>query len=390
MDTKTHVASALVMPPLSLYIHIPWCIKKCPYCDFNSHQSPNELPEAAYVRALLDDLAQDQHLAQGRKIHSIFFGGGTPSLFSASAIADILDGVERIIGIEKDAEITLEANPGTAENYRFVGLRAAGVNRLSMGVQSFHDQHLQKLGRIHSAKEVIQAFDFALVAGFDNINIDLMHGLPQQTVSQALNDIHQAIALGANHISWYQLTIEPNTIFYNKPPSLPIEDILLDIQEEGIQRLALSGYKQYEISAYCQDERVSSHNMNYWTFGDYLGVGAGAHGKITQAISQKIIRYQKTRLPNDYLNEDKKYTAQETCVLSSALPLEYMMNVLRLNTCFPAELFAQRTGLSIDAIEAPLSRLREKGLVSDKLTHIELTDRGHRYLNNVLEEFMLL
>lgn len=377
--------STLSLPPLSLYIHIPWCIRKCPYCDFNSHESPENLPINAYVTALLSDLSADAFMAQGRKIHSIFFGGGTPSLFPADAIAKILEGVNRIIGITSDAEITLEANPGTAENYRFIGLTDAGVNRLSIGVQSFQDEHLQRLGRIHSRDDASQAFDYAVQAGFNNINIDLMHGLPDQTSHQAMNDLEQAIRLGANHVSWYQLTIEPNTVFYHDSPLLPVDDVLLNIQDEGHALLRAKGFEHYEVSAYCRDKRPAQHNLNYWQFGDYLAIGAGAHGKITYPEKNQIQRFQKTRRPTDYLDINKSFTAKHSHLAKAELPFEFMMNALRLNKGVPWLLFTERTGLSRADISDKLAVLYAKELMLDSSQHIQLTPLGQKFLNDVLE-----
>jgi len=272
----------LILPSLSLYIHIPWCIRKCPYCDFNSHQANQEIPEQEYVAALRFDLEQDVTLAQGRKLASIFFGGGTPSMLSANAIKTILRDAQAIIGFTDDIEITLEANPGTFEQEKFSGFRAAGVNRLSIGIQSFNDKQLHHLGRVHNRDQALGAVAMARAAGFNNVNIDIMHGLPEQSVADAEADLTQAIALNPEHISWYQLTIEQNTAFYSAPPVLPEEDILADIQDAGLARLARAGYAQYEISAYAREKKRAQHNLNYWQFGDYLGIGAGAHSKITQ------------------------------------------------------------------------------------------------------------
>jgi len=288
----------LLLPPLSLYIHIPWCIRKCPYCDFNSHQANNDIPEAEYVAALCFDLEQDAALAQGRKLTSIFFGGGTPSMFSANAIAQILKDAEAIIGFEPDIEITLEANPGTFEQEKFSGFRAAGVNRLSIGIQSFNDAQLKLLGRVHGRDEALRAVDVAHKAGFDNINLDLMHGLPEQSVNDAKADLAQAIALAPEHISWYQLTIEQNTAFYSAPPILPVEDTLADIQDEGQALLAAAGYAQYEISAYAKNNQRARHNINYWQFGDYLGIGAGAHGKLRNQNKPALFAYGKLACPS--------------------------------------------------------------------------------------------
>ncbi|HET8730764.1 MAG TPA: radical SAM family heme chaperone HemW, partial [Moraxellaceae bacterium] len=296
----------IALPPLSLYIHVPWCVRKCPYCDFNSHAAGAELPETAYVDALLADLRQDLDLdlVQGREIASIFIGGGTPSLFSPDAYARLFDGLRRELHFASDIEITLEANPGTVEQAKFRGYRALGVNRLSIGVQSFSPEKLAALGRIHGRDEAVRAAEAARGAGFDNFNIDLMHGLPGQSVAEALADVRQALALAPTHLSWYQLTIEPNTVFYRDPPVLPEDDTLWSIQEEGQTLLAEGGYRQYEVSAYARPERECRHNRNYWMFGDYLALGAGAHGKVTRPASALgqggVWRYAKTRLPRDY------------------------------------------------------------------------------------------
>jgi oxygen-independent coproporphyrinogen-3 oxidase len=350
----------LSLPPLALYIHIPWCIRKCPYCDFNSHQANDDLPEAEYVAALRADLEQDLVLAQGRKLTSIFFGGGTPSVFSANAIAQILQDAERLVGFESDIEITLEANPGTFEQERFSGFRAAGANRLSIGIQSFNDVQLKLLGRVHGRDEALRAVNVARKAGFDNINLDLMHGLPQQSISDAMADLQQAIALSPEHLSWYQLTIEQNTVFYSAPPILPEEEILADIQDAGQALLANAGYAQYEVSAYAQPNRQARHNLNYWQFGDYLGIGAGAHGKITQPTQNSIMRLWKTRLPKHYLESQQKitspinghqnsYAGGGEVLTPESLPLEFMLNALRLNEGVALEYFTERTGLLLTA-----------------------------------------
>ncbi len=394
---------SLILPPLSLYIHIPWCIRKCPYCDFNSHQANNDIPEAEYVAALRLDLQQDAVLAQGRKLTSIFFGGGTPSMFSAHAIAQIIKDAETIIGFEPDIEITLEANPGTFEQEKFSGFRVAGVNRLSIGIQSFNDAQLQLLGRVHGRDEALRAVDVARKAGFDNINLDLMHGLPEQSVDDAKADLAQAIALSPEHISWYQLTIEQNTAFYSAPPILPIEDTLADIQDEGQALLAQAGYEQYEISAYAKDKQRARHNINYWQFGDYLGIGAGAHGKITQPEQARIIRLWKTRLPKHYLdaaNSNKISTnlgghqnlfGGGCDILSSeSLPLEFLMNVLRLNDGAPANYLSERTGLQLNALEPQWAELEQKGLVEVVDGNFRPTEFGRRFLNRVLEAYAVV
>ncbi len=378
---------ALALPPLSLYIHIPWCVRKCPYCDFNSHEVRDEIPVAAYVNALREDLLADAAMAQGREITSIFFGGGTPSLFPAQAIGEILSHVNAIVGIAADAEITLEANPGTVEHHSFADLRACGVNRLSIGVQSFHDNQLKTLGRIHAADEAIAAIKRAQTEGFDNINIDLMHGLPEQSLSAAQADLEQAIALAPQHISWYQLTIEQNTEFFSKPPRLPEEETLLEIMDAGMALLDKAGFAQYEVSAFARPGRSSQHNLNYWRFGDYMAIGAGAHGKITYADRQTIERYRKTRLPKDYLDSQRSFTAGSEAVHPENLPLEFMMNALRLNAGCTPELFEARCGLPSDSLDAPLDSLRARGLIEPG-PEIRPTALGRRFLNSILEAFL--
>ena len=378
----------LTLPPLSLYIHIPWCVRKCPYCDFNSHTTAGELPEAEYIAALLADLQADLDYVQGRKIHSIFFGGGTPSLFSAAGIEAILTGVERRIGFDGDIEITLEANPGTFEQDKFASFRAAGINRLSIGIQSFDDLHLQQLGRIHNAREAHSVASMARAADFDNFNLDLMHGLPGQTEQDALNDLRRAIALEPNHISWYQLTIEPNTAFYRQPPQLPKDSVLEAIFEAGQQLLADSGFQQYEVSAYARDGQASNHNLNYWQFGDYLGIGAGAHGKVTLLQEQQVIRTRKTRTPKDYLARSGDYSAPAETIEAEQLPVEFLMNALRLNNGVKSELFSQRTGLPLKTIHLPWQQLQQRELMVNNQQRLQPTTTGHRFLNSLLEAFL--
>lgn len=373
-----------MMPPLSLYVHIPWCVRKCPYCDFNSHET-QRIPEAEYVKVLNRDLQIDAALANGRKLQSIFFGGGTPSLFSGQAIGRIIHNAEQTVGFASAIEITLEVNPGTAEFHALQDYRAAGVNRISFGVQSFHDRSLQKLGRIHSAQEVYRAIELARKAGFNNLNLDLMHGLPEQTLAEAMTDLERAVAIAPEHLSWYQLTIEPNTVFYRQPPSLPHDDTLEEIQIRGASYLATHGYLQYEVSAYARDGKQCLHNLNYWQFGDYLAVGAGAHGKITQADGS-IQRYQKTRTPKDYLSAES--TTSKRSELSPAdAALEFMMNALRLNDGVPVALFEERTGLSFNRYQTAARTLIERGLLDPSPERISPTPLGHAFLNNVLTEF---
>jgi oxygen-independent coproporphyrinogen-3 oxidase len=392
---------SLQLPPLALYVHVPWCIRKCPYCDFNSHQANNDIPETEYVNALREDLQQDQPLAQGRKLSSIFFGGGTPSMLSAQAIEQILKDAETVIGFETDIEITLEANPGTFEQEKFAGFRAAGVNRLSIGIQSFNDQQLKLLGRVHGRAEALRAVGVARSAGFDNINLDLMHGLPEQSVAAAQADLQQAIELAPEHLSWYQLTIEQNTAFYSAPPVLPEEEILADIQDAGIELLAAAGYVQYEISAYARQQKRARHNMNYWQFGDYLGIGAGAHGKVSFPAQNKILRLWKTRLPKHYLDamtaqkistslggHQNSFGAGSDLLSPAALPLEFMMNALRLTDGVPQDFFSARTGLDWQVVEPIWQRLSQQGLVETVQGIIRPTALGRRFLNRVLQAFM--
>ena len=390
IDTKSAYIDArlgdkplIELPPLSLYIHIPWCVQKCPYCDFNSHTA-GDIPEQQYTDALIADLEQELHLVQGRELQSIFFGGGTPSLFSGQAIGRILAAVEERIPFAADIEITLEANPGTAEQGRFSGYRAAGVNRLSIGVQSFNHQHLKALGRIHTDTEAINAVAMARRAGIDNINLDLMHGLPDQTPAQAHADLQQAIDLGSNHLSWYQLTIEANTPFYYQPPPLPPDDQLADIQDSGMALLSEYGFRQYEISAYCRDDRPARHNLNYWRFGDYIGIGAGAHGKLTLPDQQQIIRRWKTRVPGHYMQRPEPL-AGETVLDATDLQIEFLMNSLRLNQGFAIADFQRYTGLDYGVIADPLKQQANRGLLAIDHERVCTTELGQRFLNSLLE-----
>lgn len=378
----------LTLPPLSLYIHIPWCVQKCPYCDFNSHEAHTlqTFDEAQYVSALKHDIDNERQHLQGQKIHSIFFGGGTPSLFSAQAIASILNYAEKTIGFDPHIEITLEANPGTFEQDKFSGFFTAGVNRLSIGIQSFDAGHLKTLGRIHNADEAKRAVGIAKKAGFTQINLDLMHGLPHQTIAQATADLQTAIDFSPQHISWYQLTIEPNTQFYRQPPPLPVDDVLADIQHHGNYLLAENNFIQYEVSAFSQPQCRSKHNINYWQFGDYIGIGAGAHGKLTNLKDSSIIRRQKTRLPEHYLRYDKHPKYKEHRVNNDELALEFMMNALRLNEGVPSDYFAQRTGLSLSTLQKPLNALYQQGLLAEPTERIMTTALGQRFLNTVLEK----
>ncbi|HEY0961500.1 MAG TPA: radical SAM family heme chaperone HemW [Pseudomonadales bacterium] len=401
---------ALTLPPLSLYIHVPWCVRKCPYCDFNSHQRDGDLPEDAYIDALLADLRADAHYARDRRLQSIFIGGGTPSLLSARAYDRLLTECDRLVPFAGDVEITLEANPGTAEQEKFRGFRAAGINRLSIGVQSFDAAQLRQLGRIHDGGEALRAADFARNAGFDNFNLDLMFGLPGQTTAQALADLQAAMGCTPAHLSWYQLTIEPNTEFFRRPPVLPHDDAIAEMQDAGIALLAGHGYARYEISAYARPGRQARHNLNYWTFGDYLGIGAGAHGKLTLTGANAVVRTRKTRMPEHYLaaagvrSEDTspasgsaivttastpaRFTAETKPVPADELPLEFMMNALRLSGGVTAASFPAHTGLPLATIATELDSLRRRGLLDAAPDRIQPTERGLLYLNELLLAFM--
>ncbi|MBC2654306.1 radical SAM family heme chaperone HemW [Pseudomonas sp. MSSRFD41] len=376
------------LPPLALYIHIPWCVRKCPYCDFNSHAASPTLPEEEYVDALLADLDQDLPAAHGRELSSIFFGGGTPSLFSAQALGRLLAGVQQRIPFASDIEITLEANPGTFEQEKFTAYRALGINRLSIGIQSFQEQKLQALGRIHSGAEAVRAADMARQAGFDNFNLDLMHGLPDQSLEDALGDLRQAITMKPTHLSWYQLTLEPNTVFWSQPPTLPEDDILWDIQEAGQALLAAHGYAQYEVSAYAQSGRAARHNLNYWSFGDFIGIGAGAHGKLSHPDG-RILRTWKTRLPKDYLNPAKPFKAGEKALDNDELPFEFLMNALRLTDGVDAALFAQRTGLDLASLAEGRRQAEQSGLLQVEPSRLAATPRGQLFLNDLLQFFLI-
>lgn len=375
------------LPPLALYIHIPWCVRKCPYCDFNSHAVGSQLPEQEYVDALLADFEHDLPHSHGRPLTSIFFGGGTPSLFSADALGRLLEGLRQRIRFADDIEITLEANPGTFEQAKFSAYRRLGINRLSIGIQSFQEQKLKALGRIHDRSEAIRAADMARAAGFDNFNLDLMHGLPDQSLDDALGDLRQAIALGPTHLSWYQLTVEPNTVFWNQPPPLPEDDTLWDIQEAGQALLAEHGYLQYEVSAYAQAGRQARHNLNYWSFGDFLGIGAGAHGKLSRPDGH-IVRTWKTRLPKDYLNPNKPFQAGHKLLPAEELPFEFLMNALRLTRGVGAALFSNRTGLSADRLAEGRRLAEQRGLLESDPKRLAATSRGQLFLNDLLQYFL--
>lgn len=372
--------------PLSLYIHIPWCVRKCPYCDFNSHALCGPIDQDAYVDALLLDLQHEVSRQPLPPIESIFIGGGTPSLFDGAAIARLLQGIAQRTVLAADAEITLEANPGTAEAANFSAYRAAGVNRLSVGLQSLDDGRLAALGRIHSAAEARAAYRMACSAAFDNINLDLMYGLPQQSTAAALDDLGELIDLRPEHISWYQLTLEPNTLFHHQPPPLPDEDRLADMMEAGQSMLADAGYLQYEISAYARDGRQCRHNLNYWQFGDYLGIGAGAHGKLSFPGSH-IQRRSKQRQPTAYMAAAEGAIALERDVSSEELAVEFFLNALRLTEGVPAGLFQSRTGLALHSVAQPLAKARELGLMLADPARLQPSALGLRYLNDLLALF---
>ena len=376
------------MLPLSLYIHIPWCIRKCPYCDFNSHKSPDNLPESTYVAALIADLKQDLLRFPGRAIDSIFIGGGTPSLFSANAFETLFNELRQLLPFASDIEITLEANPGTVEQQRFIDYRALGINRLSLGIQSFNAKHLKALGRIHDDQQAHRAIESARRAGFENINLDLMHGLPQQTIAEGLADLKTALTYQPEHLSWYQLTIEPNTVFYKQRPTLPTEDDACALEDEGLALLADHHFNRYEISAYCRDNKTSRHNLNYWLFGDYFGIGAGAHGKLTGLDKRDVFRTRKQRQPTDYLNPNKPFLAAEDPVSDADLLFEFMLNATRLQQAIPNTLFKERTGLAFDRLVPLLQQAAQKGLITTNNTHWQITPFGRRYTNDLQTLFL--
>ncbi|MBN3042941.1 radical SAM family heme chaperone HemW [Pectobacterium brasiliense] len=375
----------LKLPPLSLYIHIPWCVQKCPYCDFNSHALKGDVPHQEYVDHLLADLDADLPLASGRELHSIFIGGGTPSLLSAEAMQALLDGVRARIPLTPDAEITMEANPGTVEADRFSGYQRAGINRISIGVQSFDPQKLTRLGRIHGPDEAKRAAHLATGLGLRSFNLDLMHGLPDQSLDEALDDLRQAIALNPPHLSWYQLTIEPNTLFSSRPPTLPDDDALWDIYEQGHTLLSAAGYQQYETSAYAKPGYQCQHNLNYWRFGDYLGIGCGAHGKLTFSDG-RILRTVKVRHPRGYMQGT--YLDKQHDVANDDRPFEFFMNRFRLLEAAPRADFTAYTGLEEHSIRPQLEQALAQGYLTETATHWQITEHGKLFLNSLLELFL--
>ncbi|ASM55226.1 oxygen-independent coproporphyrinogen III oxidase [Pseudoalteromonas nigrifaciens] len=376
------------LPPLSLYVHVPWCVQKCPYCDFNSHGQKGEIPEAEYVQHLIDDLKADLHLVQGRKIHSIFIGGGTPSLLTGAAYTRLLSEVKSLIGLEDNCEITLEANPGTVETGRFKDYVKAGINRISIGVQSMQNDKLKALGRIHGSDEANYAAEQAKEAGLNSFNLDLMHGLPGQTLDDALGDLKQIIALNPPHISWYQLTIEPNTQFASKPPTLPQDETLWDIQEQGQELLAQAGYLQYEISGYAKPGYQCQHNLNYWRFGDYIGIGCGAHGKVTDANTGIITRTEKVKHPRGYMDLIKPYLFKSWQVEQDDLAFEFFMNRFRLVEPCPINDFNALTQQPLQSQQHALQQAIKTGLLIQTDSHWQVTLKGQRFLNDLLELFV--
>ena len=380
----------ITLPPLSLYIHIPWCVKKCPYCDFNSHKSPDVLPENDYIDALIRDLEQEVPYIWGRTIKTVFIGGGTPSLFSAKAYDRLFSSLRALLPINHNAEITLEANPGSFEQERFADYLSLGINRLSIGIQSFNNDSLQALGRIHDGQQAIRAVETAHKVGFENFNLDLMFGLPHQTEKTAREDIETAIALEPAHLSYYQLTIEPNTLFHQQPPTLPDDDPIFDWQIDSQHRLRKAGYAQYEVSAYAKNKKQCQHNVNYWQFGDYLGIGAGAHGKISDAAKQSITRRSKQKQPQAYIGSagTEKSILTNEIITTRDIGFEFMLNALRLTDGFPTPLFYQHVGLPISHIEKALQKAELQELVTWDIHRICPTEKGQRYLNSLIELFL--
>ncbi|MFA6014290.1 MAG: radical SAM family heme chaperone HemW [Gallionellaceae bacterium] len=375
------------LPPLSLYIHIPWCVRKCPYCDFNSHEARGTLPEKEYVAALVRDLELALPHIWGRKVYTVFFGGGTPSLLSGDGVAEILRQVRMLLPLDINAEITLEANPGTVEADKFALFKEAGINRLSLGIQSFNDEHLRALGRIHTAQEAKQAIAIAQ-QNFDNINLDLMYALPGQTLEGALADVHTALQFKPQHLSCYHLTLEPNTYFYSHPPQVPDDDVSSDMQQAIEAELAQHGYQHYETSAFAQPSRRARHNVNYWQFGDYLGIGAGAHSKLS--FHDKVIRQMRAKQPQAYVAAvaSGAPVQEQHEVAGKDLAFEFMMNALRLNQGFDAALFTERTSLQLLAIRNELAEAEAKGLLMRDHKTIAPSELGRRFLNDLLEVFL--
>ncbi|MEM9315649.1 MAG: radical SAM family heme chaperone HemW [Pseudomonadota bacterium] len=374
--------------PLSVYVHLPWCERKCPYCDFNSHET-RRVPEDAYIDALLTDLQSELRACpalEARSIESVFIGGGTPSLFSVAGIARLLDGLRACLRMEATREITMEANPGSTERERLAGFSAAGVTRFSMGIQSLNDRSLEALGRVHDRHDALRAMQAALASGADSVNVDLMHGLPGQSVADGLADLDTALAADPKHLSWYQLTIEPNTRFYSSPPPLPDEETLAELEERGAQRLIAAGYQRYEVSAWAKPGYECQHNLNYWRFGDYLGLGAGAHGKVTEP-DRGVLRYRKTRQPEAYMAPRGTQRRDGRYLSSADLCGEFMLNALRLTDGFDIALFEERTGRSFDEVSATVSELVDRGLMENRDSTLRATALGRRFLDDLVSRF---
>ncbi len=371
---------------IAIYVHLPWCVKKCPYCDFNSHAQPDRIPEVEYVSALLADLDGDLDLAAGRQVGSVFLGGGTPSLFGTGAIDTLIGGLATRLPFATDAEITMEANPGTVEHGRFAGYARAGINRVSLGAQSFDAGALKALGRIHGPGEIGAAVSELVAAGIGNFNLDLMYGLPGQTVEGALSDVEAAIELEPAHLSHYQLTLEPGTAFFHRPPVLPVDDLAWEMQTECQQFIAAAGFEHYEVSAYSRAGRQCRHNLNYWRYGDYLGIGAGAHGKIT--LDGRITRTEKPRSPREYLSGGGMRGSIRRNIDPAELPFEFMLNALRLTEGFETRDFERQTGLDGAVIEPAMARLHARGLLERSAGHVRPTELGFRFLNDLQSEFL--
>lgn len=382
------------LPPLSLYVHIPWCIRKCPYCDFNSHEIRTEIPEDAYVEALLDDLASEMPLVWGRQFSTVFIGGGTPSLFSAKALDKLISGIRALTALAPNAEITMEANPGTFEQERFKDYRSLGINRLSIGIQSFNSRLLEALGRVHSSTEALKACEIAHHAGFDQINLDVMFALPGQTRQEVLDDINCALAQNTSHLSFYELTLEPNTLFARFPPEVPENEERATMQEAIVEQLNDAGFDRYEVSAYARSSgnnvNRAAHNMNYWQFGDYIGIGCGAHGKISSADSGQIIRRWKQKHPNTYLQvkSPEERLGNQTTLAIEDTALEFMMNALRLREGFPVPLFELHTGVALSRWQTSIEKAMDRGLLEQKSLYLKCTPEGYNWLNDVLELFL--
>jgi putative oxygen-independent coproporphyrinogen III oxidase len=383
--------SVVIDASLALYVHMPWCVRKCPYCDFNSHQLKSAQPDASYIEALLRDFDTESPRLAGRRIDTVFFGGGTPSLFSPEEFARLLTALKERIAFADDAEITLEANPGTIERGRFAGYAQAGINRVSLGAQSFDARALKVLGRIHSADDTYRAVEELRAAKLDNFNLDLMYALPQQTPEEALEDVRIACSLGPRHISYYQLTLEPGTVFHARPPSLPDEDAAWDMQTAGQKLLAEAGYAQYEVSAYAQEGKRCRHNLNYWLFGDYVGLGAGAHGKLSLGLPMQILRTTKPKQPRDYqdqIRQARGAVGDSAFVAPTDLPFEFMLNALRLNDGFSRAGYEERTGLSLQMLDEPLARAHRRGLLEECAAGWRPTELGRRFLNDLQAGFL--